>query len=135
MAVFTYLCPLRWSDQDTYGHINNVQTLRLLEEARVALFFEQGPAHGIQSFEGSLVVVRHEIDYRRPLMYTPEPIVIEVWVGAIRNSSFTLGYRVRDDTQVYAEARTVGAAYDAAIGAARRLSPEERAFLGKYLND
>ena len=27
--------PLRWSDMDAYGHVNNVQYLRLLEDARV----------------------------------------------------------------------------------------------------
>ena len=27
--------PLRWSDMDAYGHVNNVQFLRLLEDARV----------------------------------------------------------------------------------------------------
>src|ERR687886_344809 len=29
------LTPLRWSDMDAYGHVNNVQFLRLLEDARV----------------------------------------------------------------------------------------------------
>ena len=30
--------PLRWSDMDAYGHVNNVQFLRLLEDARVTGF-------------------------------------------------------------------------------------------------
>ncbi|MFM6850406.1 MAG: thioesterase family protein, partial [Terrabacter sp.] len=29
---------LRWSDMDAYAHINNVQFLRLLEDARVIAF-------------------------------------------------------------------------------------------------
>ena len=32
--------PLRWSDMDAYGHVNNVQFLRLLEDARVTGFQE-----------------------------------------------------------------------------------------------
>ena len=32
--------PLRWSDMDAYGHVNNVQYLRLLEDARVIGFRE-----------------------------------------------------------------------------------------------
>ena len=32
------LTPLRWSDMDAYGHVNNVQFLRLLEDARVIAF-------------------------------------------------------------------------------------------------
>ncbi|HIZ99270.1 MAG TPA: thioesterase family protein, partial [Candidatus Janibacter merdipullorum] len=29
---------LRWGDMDAYGHVNNVQYHRLLEEARVRAF-------------------------------------------------------------------------------------------------
>ena len=32
--------PLRWSDMDAYGHVNNVQFLRLLEDARVVAIRE-----------------------------------------------------------------------------------------------
>ena len=30
---------LRWADLDAYGHVNNVEVLRLLEEARIAAFW------------------------------------------------------------------------------------------------
>ncbi len=30
---------LRWSDMDAYGHVNNVELLRLLEEARIEAFW------------------------------------------------------------------------------------------------
>lgn len=29
---------LRWGDMDAYGHVNNVQIVRLMEEARVLAF-------------------------------------------------------------------------------------------------
>ncbi|HET6240986.1 MAG TPA: thioesterase family protein, partial [Arthrobacter sp.] len=35
--------PMRWGDMDAYGHINNVQIVRILEEARIAAF---GPPRG-----------------------------------------------------------------------------------------
>ncbi len=35
--------PMRWGDMDAYGHINNVQLVRILEEARIAAF---GPPRG-----------------------------------------------------------------------------------------
>jgi acyl-CoA thioester hydrolase len=31
--------PVRWSDMDAYGHVNNARFLTLYEEARVAMFF------------------------------------------------------------------------------------------------
>ena len=30
--------PVRWGDMDAYGHINNVQIVQLMEEARVMVF-------------------------------------------------------------------------------------------------
>ncbi|GAC1371541.1 MAG: hypothetical protein NVSMB43_07620 [Pseudarthrobacter sp.] len=35
--------PMRWGDMDAYGHINNVQIVRMMEEARIAAF---GPPRG-----------------------------------------------------------------------------------------
>ena len=30
--------PMRWGDMDAYGHVNNVNLIRLMEEARIAGF-------------------------------------------------------------------------------------------------
>ncbi|MEQ4205632.1 thioesterase family protein [Actinopolymorpha sp. B17G11] len=135
MAPFVFQCPLRWSDMDSYGHVNNVEFLRLLEEARVALFFDGARQAGVKSFEGELVVVRHEIDYKRPLVYRPEPITVETWVTTIRSSSFTIDYEVSDEATRYASARSVLAAYDAELDRPRRLSPEELSWLERYRGD
>lgn len=117
---------------DSYGHVNNVQFLRLLEEARVAMLFVEPKTADVMTLDGQLVVVRHEIDYVLPLLYRPEPIPIETWVTRIGGASFTVAYEVKDDTHVYARAQTVLAAIDKATGRARRLSPDERAWLATY---
>ncbi|MGC0251561.1 acyl-CoA thioesterase [Pseudactinotalea sp. Z1748] len=38
--------PIRWSDIDGYGHVNNAAILTLLEEARVATFWDTGTGSG-----------------------------------------------------------------------------------------
>ena len=38
MPSYRALVPMRWSDMDIYRHINNVQIVRLLEDARVQAF-------------------------------------------------------------------------------------------------
>jgi acyl-CoA thioester hydrolase len=129
---FVVPCPLRWSDVDSYGHVNNVQTLRLLEEARVALLFTEARKHGITSFDGDLVVVRHEIDYRRPLLYRPEPLSVDIWVTSVRASSVALAYAVRDESTTYAEATSVLAAFDHHAGRPRRLAADERRWLEQF---
>ena len=132
MARHLFQCPLRWGDMDAYGHVNNVQFIQLLEEARVAMLFIEPKASDVMTLDGQLVVVRHEIDYRAPLVYRPEPIVIETWVTRIGGASFTVAYDIKDETTTYASARTVLAAINKDTGSARRLRPDERAWITSY---
>ncbi|MFW6693644.1 acyl-CoA thioesterase [Streptomyces sp. MAR4 CNX-425] len=123
---------------DAYGHVNNVQFLRYLEETRIDFMFRlPGEGGGGTSFEGGSVVARQEIDYRRPLVHRFEPVTVEVWVAEIRASSARLAYEVKDgpgdDATVYARASTVIVPYDFDAARPRRLTPEERTFLEKYL--
>lgn len=46
MARHIYRCPLRWSDMDAFGHVNNVVFLRYLEEARIDFMFRLAPGTG-----------------------------------------------------------------------------------------
>ncbi len=136
-GVPRFVCqvPVRWGDADAYGHINNVEQVRLLEEARVALFFVAARAEGISTFEGQLVVVSHAITYKRPMYYRPEPLTIEVWVTKLGPSSVTIAYEVRDASTVYAVASSVLAAYDSGGSHVRRLNEAERGYLEKFRED
>lgn len=123
---------LRWSDMDAYAHINNVQFLRLLEDARVIAFrdwFDQDRS----LLDEGVLVARHEIEYRRPLGFRLEPVRIELWVSRIGGAGFDVAYIVRDPAglgeQVYAVAETELALYDFAAASPRRMRPEERACL------
>ncbi|MFE4061223.1 acyl-CoA thioesterase, partial [Streptomyces sp. NPDC059096] len=66
MARHIYSCPLRWSDMDAFGHVNNAVFISYLEEARIDFMFRLAPGDGSPSFSGGSVVARHEIDYKRP---------------------------------------------------------------------
>ena len=124
--------PLRWSDMDAYGHVNNVQFLRLLEDARVVGFQEWFGQDRSLLNEGVLVA-RHEIEYLAPLDFRHAPISVDMWATKISGSSFNLAYEVRDPAEVgttlYARAETTLVAYDFATACPRRLRPDERAVL------
>ena len=120
---------------DAYGHVNNAEYLAYLEEARIALLFQGAADAGVTTLLGQVVVVRHEIDYRHPLEFRPEPILIDTWVTGIRNSSFSLGYDVRDENTLYATAATVIAVYDAEAARTRPLSERERSWLETLRDD
>ncbi|MFF5444604.1 acyl-CoA thioesterase [Streptomyces sp. NPDC012888] len=138
MTRHIYRCPLRWSDMDAFGHVNNVVFLRYLEEARIDFMFRLAPGNGSQSFQGGSVVARHEIDYKRPLVHRHEPVVIESWVTKIGAASLTIAYEVKDaegsDT-VYVRASTVVVPFDLESQRPRRISDEERSFLQEYVDD
>jgi acyl-CoA thioester hydrolase len=129
---YVYHCALRWSDMDVFGHVNNARFLTLFEEARVALMFKAARQAGLTSFEDGVLILRHEIDYLRPIDYG-DPARIELWVEEIRPSRFTLGYELFDEDVVASRARSVCVPFDLASGRPRRVSDAEREFLKPWL--
>jgi len=124
--------PLRWSDMDAYGHVNNVQFLRLLEDARV-IGFQEWFGQDRSLLNSGVVVARHEIEYLAPLDFRHAPISVDMWATKISGSSFTLAYEVRDPatfgSTLYARAETTLVPYDFSKASPRRLRPDERAVL------
>src|SRR6185312_8449870 len=102
---------LRFSDIDSYGHVNNVTYLGYLETARVLLHqlrpelpatagAEPGATLRELAGDGNQTLVgRQEIEYRVPLEFRAEPVHVCVWVTRTGNSSFDLGYAVVDEGQ------------------------------------
>ena len=125
--------PMRWSDMDAYGHVNNVVYLTYLEEARVDMLFALSAEYGGKALSEGVLVAHHEIDYKRPLGYHPRGVDIDLWAGAIKAASFEIRYEVRDETTVFARAASLLVPYDLAAGRPRRVSPEERTFLEQYV--
>jgi acyl-CoA thioester hydrolase len=135
---------LRWSDMDAYAHINNVQFLRLLEDARVIAFrdwFDSADGRDRSLLDEGVLVSRHEIEYRRPLGFRHEPVEIQMWVSRVGGAGFDVAYIVTDPDgvggdspgSVYAVAETELALYDFASASPRRMRQEERASLEKHL--
>ena len=87
-----------------------------------------------EKLASGVVVARHEIDYKSPLVFRPEPVPIDLWVTNLGSSSFTLAYEVKDDDgEVYVRAATVMVPYDVKAGRPRRVSDEEREALSQFL--
>ena len=138
MTRHTYLCPLRWADMDQLGHVNNVTYVDYLQEARVDMLRVHPPAGGGEELADGVVVVRHEVQYLVPLVFRMTPVRVEVWATEIRASTFTLAYEVFDEHEdgsrtVYLRARSVLAPFVFAEERPRRVTPEERAVLERFL--
>ena len=130
--------PLRWSDMDAYGHVNNVQYLRLLEDARV-IGFREWFGEDRSLLDAGVIVSRHEIEYVAPLTYRPQPIEVDMWVTGVHGAGFSLGYAVRDPESLgertYAIAETGIVLYDFATSRPRRLSAEDKVILATHAGD
>ncbi|GAA1412323.1 thioesterase [Glutamicibacter uratoxydans] len=137
--------PMRWGDMDAYGHVNNVNLIRLMEEARIAGFgvpggtgapglspkadiFSAVPA-GVQ-----ILVVEHRVRYSRPLEYRNVPVNVDLWVANIKPASFDICYEFRDPVEDFlcVKASTTLAYFDPSNGRVQRLSPAEREGLAAY---
>ncbi|MFF4949770.1 acyl-CoA thioesterase [Streptomyces chattanoogensis] len=130
-----YSCPLRWSDMDAFGHVNNAVFVRYLEEARIDFTRRLAPGGGSTAFTGGSVVARHEIDYVRQLVHRHAPVTIELWVTKVTAASMTIAYEVKDEDVVYLRASTVVVPYNFTEGHPRRITAEEKAILKEFLDD
>ncbi|WP_232662329.1 acyl-CoA thioesterase [Pseudonocardia sp. TRM90224] len=136
MARFVTQVPLRWTDQDPYQHVNHARAVTLLEEARITLFFDTATAMGIGGFAGGLLVAGLNVVYRKQISYRAEPLRVAMWIDELRAASFRIHYALHDgpdvDDPVAVDAWTRMATFDLQAQRPRRLTAEERVFLGKW---
>ena len=127
--------PLRWSDMDAYGHVNNVQFLRLLEDARILAFAQWFGRERSVVGEG-IIVARHEIEYRAPLLFRIEPIEVAMWITHLGGAAYDVGYEVRDGghgSTTYALAETTLVGYDFQTEQPRRLEEHDKTQLRRFV--
>lgn len=123
--------PVRWSDQDINGHVNNVQILTLMEEARIRATQKwtattpgaSGPKRAARALNASFI---KEVNYGKDT-------TIWVWLTHIGNTSFAFGQLLAqaDEPCVYSEATMV--VLDAASGKPKPLDDNTRQQLERHL--
>ena len=102
---------VRWSDLDSYAHANNVKYYDYIQEARVALMTQtlRWSSRSSPTADDIWVVVRQDMDYRRPLDFRVAPYRVNTVVTDVGNRSIRLAAQIDDPGSgtVYAQARTV----------------------------
>ena len=146
---------LRWSDLDAYGHVNNAEMLRLLEEARIEAFWapdDSGQGSG-EAVGGSTAVLdgrpgadtltliaRQEIEYLAPIPYLRQPLDVQLWLGRLGGASLEVNYEVWSPEGVeprtmFSRAATTIVLVDATTQRPRRINDRERSAWTPYLDD
>lgn len=89
--LHTAQIPVRWSDMDNYGHVNNTIYLEYVQEARVEWFASIGIA--IDHAPQGPVVLQTLHTYLKPVVH-PATVLIELYAGAVGRSSLVVEHRI-----------------------------------------
>lgn len=142
---FSCTIQTRLGDVNFTGHVDNVEALRVVDEARTRFFGLRSPRTGehapgvMDALEEGLlpVVVSHRLEYHRELLPSlVEPYVVRLWVVRVGSASFTLDTTITHapsgpEPAVLAE--TTLAVQDLSTARSRALAPPVRAALEAYL--
>ncbi len=149
MSRQTVSVPLRWADMDAYGHVNNANQIRLMEEARVAGFGVPGGTGSPVGREGKvdlfenvgdglmILVVEHTIRYLAQLPYRDVPAAVDIWISDIKPATFTVNYEIRDghDGTLCSRASTRLALADGETGRLTRIPADVREAMQAFTDD
>ena len=120
--LHTCRIPVRWSDMDELGHVNNAVYQTYYEQARIE--WMQALAEGDHAWPGAPdagpVLVAVEAQFKKPVVY-PATVLVRVTAGEIGRTSLPLDCELTvegDEGTVYATARTVLVWIDRATGRA-----------------
>ena len=97
---------VKQADIDEMGHVSNTVYLRWVSEAAVAHWRHAASAEVQEAL--LWVVVRHEIDYKRPA-FLEDAIIARTWVGEASRRTFDRHTQIlrASDQKLLAQARTV----------------------------
>lgn len=87
----------RWSDVDSYRHVNNVKFYDYVQEARIALMRHVRTSRPPrQEQTGPWVVGRQDMDYAVQMDFRPEPYLVRTCIQKIGTTSLTLAAEIVD---------------------------------------
>lgn len=123
--------PVRFSDTDGLGHVNNANYLSYLEAARIDYLRTVVGRVKIEEF--GVIIARIEIDYKSPVLHH-EVLRVGCRVCEIGGSSIKMDYRIeaKADERLVAEAKSVMVAFDYALGKPVRVAEEWRTKMEEF---
>ena len=127
--MYRVTIPLRWSDLDAQGHVNNELFADYLQEARAA-FFRAGPCSDL--LDSGVVVVGHQLQYEAPISYSDAGIVAELGITQLGGARFEVAYELFQDATRVARARTVLCPFDFESQRPTRLALTDREWLSSH---
>lgn len=133
----------RFRDVNLGGHVDNVEAVRVIDEARIQ-FLRFAPLHGEDSAPGLLrgvpagvsdLMGAQRVDYHTEMRFAPfSPFLVRIWVCHIGRTSFSVAteMRVVADHAPALIAESTLVLWDAVTGASWPITDKVRADLARY---
>ncbi|MBI3289643.1 MAG: acyl-CoA thioesterase [Elusimicrobia bacterium] len=123
--------PVRFSDTDGLGHVNNANYLSFLEVSRVD--YLRRVLGRVRVEDLGVIIARIEIDYKSPVMHH-ETLLVGCRVSEIGGASIKMDYRLeaKGDGRLVAEAKSVLVTFDYSLNRPQRVSEEWRTKMEEF---
>lgn len=122
---YEFTIAIQPEDIDELGHVNNIVYLRWVQEAATRHWRAAAPPD--EQSRLLWIVLRHEIDYRKPALPS-DSIIARTWVGAASRLKFTRHTEIlrASDRALLASALTIWCPIDPVTLSPCPVSPEIR---------
>ena len=103
---------VRFRDIDSMGHVNNAVFLTYFEEGRKT--FLADVLNIVDPKDYPFILAHIDCDFLKPVKLG-DSLLLEVWIGEIREKSFAFKYRIvqrSDETAVYGKGESVMVLFD-----------------------
>lgn len=126
VETFQLLIAVLPTDIDQLGHVNNVTYVRWIQDVATAHWQAAAPTDDQKVL--AWVVIRHEIDYKRPA-FLKDQVIARTWVGTASRHRFERHTELlrAADRKLLARSRTIWCPIDKQTGKPTDVSPEVRA--------
>lgn len=134
----------RFRDINVGGHVDNVEAVRVIDEARIQ-FFMFAPVHGPDAGPGLLhrkptgvvdLMGAQRVDYHAEMRFVPfRPFLVDLWIAKIGRTSFTVAteLRVAADRPPALVAESTFVFWDRSTDSSWPINDEVRADLERFI--
>ncbi|MBV7294946.1 acyl-CoA thioesterase [Corynebacterium sp. TAE3-ERU12] len=128
-APHSVTLPVRWSDFDRYGHVNNAVYLDYSQEARYRVLVD-----GMDGAEVPMSVARNvSIDFLRPILPGTREIIIDTEITDCGRTSYTMVQTLRTSADdIVAKVTTVLVVIDGTTLRPVEVTPAAKAMLQNF---
>ena len=118
---FSHFFTVSAADIDEQQHVNNVAYVRWIQDVAVAHWYSVTTEETRDRY--TWVVLRHEIDYKKP-SFAGEEITAETWVGEATKVTWERLTTIRRGDTILVEARSLWVLIDRQLAAPIRIKDE-----------